>query len=86
MKLVVKADNKNEIKLFESLFWNYVQMAEVVIDKKPVEVARNQYKVEDKVTITETYSFDVQDKLLFVTLLLKHLDNNKINYCFKLED
>lgn len=87
MKLIVKIDNKNDLKLFESLFKNYIQRAEVTIDKKPVEIVKGQYKIADKVTITNIYSFDVHDdKLLFVSLLLKHLDKNGVKYSYRLED
>ena len=62
-------------------------MAEVVIDKKPVEVSKGCYKMEDTVTIIDTYSFDIQnDKLVFASLLLKHLDKHGIDYLYKLED
>lgn len=87
MKLIVKVENENDLKLFKTLFKNYVPMAEVVIDKKPVEVSKGCYKMEDTVTIIDTYSFDIQnDKLVFASLLLKHLDKHGIDYLYKLED
>ena len=87
MKLIVKGENENDLKLFKTLFKNYVPMAEVVIDKKPVEVSKGCYKMEDTVTIIDTYSFDIQnDKLVFASLLLKHLDKHGIDYLYKLED
>ena len=54
MKLIVKVENENDLKLFKTLFKNYVPMAEVVIDKKPVEVSKGCYKMEDTVTFIDT--------------------------------
>lgn len=87
MKLIVKLPDNEKPYVFESLFKKQRYLKEIIHTKTPVEVSPSCYKMEDTVTIIDTYSFDIPiDKLVFASLLLKHLDKNGLNYCFKLED
>ena len=87
MKLIVKLQDNEKSHIFESLFKKEHHLKEIIHTKTPMEVSPGCHKVADKVIVANYYSFDIpNDKLLFVSLLLKHLDKNKINYSFKLED
>lgn len=87
MKLVIKVSDNEKPYVFESLFKKQRYLKEIIHTKTPVEVSPSCYKTEDTVTIIDTYSFDIpNDKLLFVSLLLKHLDKNGVEYSYQLED
>lgn len=87
MKLVIKVSDNEKPYVFESLLKKQRYLKEIIHTKTPQQVSPSCYKMQDGVTIIDTYSFDIpNDKLLFVSLLLKHLDKNGIDYCFKLED
>ena len=87
MKLVVKVSDNEKLYIFESLFKRNRYHKEIIHTKMPVKISDGCYKMQDVSMINDYYTFDIpNDKLLFTTLLLKHLDKNKVSYCFKLED
>ena len=87
MKLVIKVSDNEKLYVFESLFKRNRYHKEIIHTKMPVKISEGCYKMQDAVTIIDTYSFDIpNDKLLFVSLLLKHLDKNGVEYSYQLED
>lgn len=87
MKLIVKLPDNEKLYVFESLFKRNRYHKEIIHTKMPVKISEGCYKMHDVSTINDYYTFDIpNDKLLFVSLLLKHFDKNGIDYCFKLED